>query len=173
MRMLNRTLILLLIISIFSTYSIADDYEPLTKYEIYVNIEYNKTVNAARGVDLAHGEMTDLAGKYNASEAAISSGNTQTVAAAFGVTVTAFATGGSSVAWSGIVAAVTSGLKTAQAKQDALTAYGGQSLLGAYESAIQAKRDAVVIFENQVQVYNMMHLAYSQIYNGHYTIDII
>lgn len=138
MRMLNRTLILLLIVALFPLYSVADEYPALTVHEGYVENERETTNNTARAVDLAHGLMDALGGKYDSSQSAIAAGNTQTVASAFGVSVHAFAaaaSGGATVTWSGIVAVVTSGLKTAAEKEAALTAIGGTSLVDAYSSA--------------------------------------
>lgn len=126
MRVFNRTFvyITLILIAMLPMVSIATYNYSLHKAEILLRKQFQKTDFASREVNLTHGEMTDLAGKYNASEKAISDGNTRTVAAAFGVTTQAFAaavTGGSSVPYSGIVTAVTSELKTKAEKKAALT----------------------------------------------------
>lgn len=94
MRIISKTLILLLIIALLPVFSFADNYQPLTTYSEYAENEYKKTLNAARGVDKQHSLMTELGAKYDSSQSAIAAGNTRTVAAVFGVTLTAFATGG-------------------------------------------------------------------------------
>ena len=112
--------------------------------------DYNKTLNAA--IDKAHDLMTALGAKYDASQSAISAGNTRTVASIFGVTVTAFATGGTTVAWAAIISAVTSTSMTNAEKESALTGIGGTSLVDAYESAIEDKKSAIEILNSRVAV---------------------
>lgn len=140
MRILSKTFLLVLIIAILPAISIADNYESLNRAESLLVNQKERTLMGARRVDKAHSKMTALGGKYDSSQSAISAGNTRTGAAVFGVTLTAFATGGQSVAWAGIVSAVTSAGMTAAEKRAALTAIGGMSLVDAYESAIREKK---------------------------------
>ncbi len=99
MRLFSTTLVFLTLLSLFTVLSSADDYEPLTNYEGYLAKEITKTLLAARKVDKWGNAMDKLGTKYEANKASIQRGSTMTVASAFGVGLTAFATGGKSVAW--------------------------------------------------------------------------
>ena len=171
MRIFSKILLLLLIVScivaLLPAVSIADDTDTVKNYRGFMEADYNKTLNAARGVDKAHDLMTALGAKYDASQSAISAGNTRTVASIFGVTVTAFATGGTTVAWAAIISAVTSTSMTNAEKESALTGIGGTSLVDAYESAIEDKKSAIEILNSRVAVYNMTFFAWSQVLNAH------
>jgi hypothetical protein len=164
MRIFSKTLILLLMVAMLPMVAIADEHEPLNRAEDLLRRQSQRTLLAARRVDKAQALMTEFGAKYDSSQSAISAGNTQTVASAFGVTVTAFATGGQSVAWSSIVSAVTNAIMTQAEREAALTAIGGTPLLDAYVSAIEEKKSAIHNFEGQVVNYNIDWQVWSVVY---------
>ena len=171
MRIFSKTLILLLMVAMLPMVAIADEHEPLNRAEDLLRRQSQRTLLAARRVDKAQALMTEFGAKYDSSQSAISAGNTQTVASAFGVTVTAFATGGQSVAWSSIVSAVTNAIMTQAEREAALTAIGGTPLLDAYVSAIEEKKSAIHNFEGQVVNYNIDWQVWYVVYDAHYDWD--
>ncbi|MDE0634348.1 MAG: hypothetical protein OXI43_00655 [Candidatus Poribacteria bacterium] len=179
MRIISKTLLLLLIVALLPAFSVADNYESLNRAENLLVGQEKKTWLAARRVDKAHTKMTELGNKYSASQSITSQANTQSVAAAFGVTVQVFAaaaTSGASAAvsagLSGIAGAViTTSMTTAAEKEAALRSLGATSLVDAYESAIREKASAVKDFEGQVVNYQINWQVWSAVYNGHYDWD--
>lgn len=167
----SKTLLLLIMVCMLPMLSMTDYNYSLHEAENLLDKQYKRTLNAARAIDLAHAKMDSLEDKYNTSQSAISAANRQTVASAFGVTVTAFATGGASVAWSAIISAVTSGMTSEAEKRAALTAFGGMSLVDAYSSAIEDKKSAIDNFNGQFVNYQINWQVWYAVYNSHYNLD--
>ncbi|MDE0399408.1 MAG: hypothetical protein OXL96_16560, partial [Candidatus Poribacteria bacterium] len=167
MRLFSRPLVFLMLLSLFTVFSYADDDSILTWYENHLQEKKDAVLIAARGVDLWDGAMDKLGSKYSANKAAIQRGSTMTVASAFGVGVTAFASGGQSVAWAAIVSAVTNAAMTSAERYNALYGFGGQSLLSGYESAISSKISALSALEGYIAEYNAAYTAYSAIFDDH------
>jgi len=111
--------------------------------------------------------MTELGSKYEEKNALLKRDPLLSVAGAFGVTVTAFVSGGTSAAWGAIISAViTDGMSDTQ-KRSAAAAIGGSSLIDAYESAIVNKKNALISLDGYISQYNTTYLAYSRILKSH------
>ena len=167
MRLFSTTLLFLMLLSLFTVSSYADKDYTLDWYKDELDKKKQKALFAARKVNKWDDAMDKLESQYTANEAAIRRGSTMTVASAFGVGVTAFASGGSGVAWASIISAVTNAGMTQAERYAALYGFGGQSLLSGYESAISSKISALSTLEGYIAEYNVAYTAYSQVFDSH------